>query len=228
IGRPPTEEDVWRWYLNVEMEMRSLDLEEAEFASIRTYYEEAGLFRRMRRRFFRRHYARTVAESAAFLMARKASPIILDLGCGVGTQALFFALLGARVIALDMDTVGLRVLKRRRDFWEQVSGRSLSIQCHIANSLEFDYSTEGPIDGIFSLFAFNMMQPSGVLLDRILAGAAAGLRVAILDGNNASWLARTVPSRRRTVWSPVDFNKELRQRGFHVVHHKGGVSLPPF
>jgi hypothetical protein len=51
--------------------------------------------------------------------------------------------------------------------------------------------------------------------------------MGIVDGNNRSWLARFVPSRRRDVWSPREFDAALRQRGFSIAAHRGAVSLPP-
>ncbi len=65
-GNAPSEAEVWRWYLNIEKEFRSLDLTETERSCMRAYYSEAGLLRRWRRRFFRRHYARPVRDVIAF------------------------------------------------------------------------------------------------------------------------------------------------------------------
>ena len=223
----PGEAEIWQWYLNVEQELPLLDLTAAQSASARDYYVEAGLFRRSRRRFFRRHYARTVAESVRFLFAGRQRPVILDLGCGMGTQSLLFALLGARVVGLDLDQTALAILGKRRALYERLSGRKLDIEYHAFDTLQFDYASAGPIDGVFSMFAFNMMQPSSALVDRMLAGCAADARICILDGNNRSWLARFVPSRRRNVWSPSQFASELRSRRFSIASHRGGVSLPP-
>lgn len=226
-ARVPSETEIWQWYLNVEQELSALDLTSAESACVRDYYVEAGLFRSERRRFFRRHYARTVAEAIRFLFQGRERPVILDLGCGMGTQSLLFALLGARVVGLDLDQTALAVLNKRQALYERLSGRALSVECKATDTLQFDYSTAGPIDGVFSMFAFNMMQPSGALVDRMLAGCAADVRICILDGNNRSWLARFVPSRRRSVWSPAEFAGELRSRRFSIANHRGGVSLPP-
>lgn len=223
----PDEPTVWRWYLNIEPELARLALSEEEVRYVSDYYRGAGLLRVSRRSFFRRHYARTVAEAVGYLFAHKRRPVILDLGCGTGTQTLLFALLGAHVLSLDMDGVALGILAKRKAFYEQLSGRKLAIDVQNANSLEYDYRAPQGIDGVFSMFAFNMMQPSGRLMDRILEGCSSDVRLCILDGNNRSWYARAVPSRRRNVWSPLEFEKEVRQRGFAIHRHRGAVSVPP-
>ena len=194
---------------------------------MRTYYLEAGLLRRMRQRFFRRHFVLAVSDTIQQIFATRSTPRILDLGCGLGTQSILFAALGAKVIALDLDARALQVLRERIKNYERKFGRTLAIDVQVADSLTFDYSMHSPIDAVFSMFAFNMMQPSELLVRRILDGCAADADICILDGNNESWLARLVPSRRRKVWSPDKLRERLSELGFDVVRHGGGVSLPP-
>ncbi|HZF15716.1 MAG TPA: class I SAM-dependent methyltransferase [Steroidobacteraceae bacterium] len=221
------EDDAWRWYANIAVEMANGELSEDAQMQMRTYYLEAGLLRRMRQRFFRRHFVLAVSDTIQQIFATRSTPRILDLGCGLGTQSILFAALGAKVIALDLDARALQVLRERIKNYERKFGRTLAIDVQVADSLTFDYSMHSPIDAVFSMFAFNMMQPSELLVRRILDGCAADADICILDGNNESWLARLVPSRRRKVWSPDKLRERLSELGFDVVRHGGGVSLPP-
>ena len=219
------EEAVWAWYQNIPEELASLNLDAEERDSFTAYYQDAGLLTRWRREFFRQHYSHPFCRAANHLQASEGQ-VILDLGCGTGTQALFFALRGSRVIGVDMDTVALRVFEKRRKNLERIAGRALDVSLLDANVFEVDLSHEG-VTGVYSLFAFNMMQPSTQLLGRISDWATDDVRIAILDGNNQSWLPRLVPSRRRDVLSPTQFETELRRSGFSIDAHHGGVGLPP-
>ena len=222
------EEDAWAWYLNIPLELQDYFLTDEEKSHFAEYYHEAGLLRPWRRSFFRHHYSRTLAQAANFLFAEKQSPLILDLGCGTGTQSLCFALMGARVVAVDMDSLSLSVFKKRIHYYEQISGRSLDITIHEANIFSFDFSSIGTLDGIHSLFAFNMMLPTIKLLDLLADNSRVGCRFAVLDGNNQSWLSKVIPSRRRDqCLSPVQLASELEKRGFRVTSQMAGFSIPP-
>jgi SAM-dependent methyltransferase len=225
--RDSTEADLWAWYQNSEIELRLGVLNGKHADDFRAYYEEAGLLRWWRRPFFRFHYSRTFARSAAFLLEKAGDGSILDLGCGCGTQSLYLALKGAQVVALDLNEAALGVLQQRKTFYEQLAGRRLDIVAHCADALAFDYGSIALIAGVHSMFAFNMMQPSSKLVDQILFHLVPRARIAILDGNNCSWTPRLLPWRKRAVWSPDEFPRELTQRGFCVVAHEGGAALPP-
>jgi len=222
-----SEEHVWQWYCALPSELATGFLTGAQGACIREYYVKFGLLRRWRRPYFRHHFSRTFAQSARYLLERAHAGTIVDLGCGHGTQALYLAMNGARVVALDRDATALEVLRRRQAFHERRLRTRLNVQVHCTDALAFDFSAVAPIAGVHSMFAFNLMQPSGALLDRIVPHLGAGARLAVQDGNRLSWLSRYVPGRRRAVWSPPEFAAELARRGFAVAAQRGGIVLPP-
>lgn len=229
VGAPVSEATVWKWFLNVPEELKNPFLSIQHKADFASYYREAGLLRGWRRPFFRNHYARTFAAAARFLLEGAANGRILDLGCGTGTQSIFFALLGADVVGLDMDEQALAILEKRKAFYEQASGRRIKLVAYQADALTFDYGKIAPIQGIYSMFAFNLMKPSRLLLERLAARTAQGGRLAILDGNCTSWLPKLVPSRRRPgCLAPVEFEEVLRDLSFMTVRHEAGCTVPPF
>lgn len=221
-------ENIWRWYQNVALEMGLLDLSDEEKEAFSEYYREAGLLRRCRQPFFRQHYSNTFEQASRYLLGNESKPRIIDLGCGTGTQSLYLALMGASVAAFDMDTVALEIFRKRIDCYQKSSGRQLDIAIYETNTLTFDYEQIGPIDGVYSMFAFNMMQPSDELVEKLDRVMKKGARIAIIDGNNLSWLPRIVPSRRRNVWSPEIFRQKLERRGYKIDGHQGGIVFPPF
>lgn len=222
-----SESDVWSWYSNITIECESIAYSEREIEELVGYYQGAGLLTKWRKPFFRRHYSSSFVSAANFLVGDRYSTRILDVGCGVGTQTLFFALLGHTVLALDVDAGSLNILRKRQKFYEECCGKKLDIIYLNENALDVDFKAIGPINGIHSMFAFNMIQPSSKLLDNVLSGTADRARIAVIDGNCASWVSRIFPHRRREVWSPFEFSAELRRRGFFLVRHKGGTALPP-
>jgi SAM-dependent methyltransferase len=221
-----SETQIWKWYNNilVELDLDFLSQEEKDYFS--AYYREAGLLRTWRRPFFRYHYSRTFAQAASFLLADKEQPLILDLGCGTGTQSLAFALLGAKVIALDFDKEATRIVNKRKVFYEEQSNRSLNIEILNADAFDFGYAQIAPIEGIYSLFAFNTMQPSSSLLAKMLPHCGNKSRIAIQDGNRLSWIQH-LPGRRRSTLSPIELDEALRAYSFSCSELKGAASLPP-
>jgi len=53
---------------------------------------------------------------AAHLMGDVAGKTILDYGCGMGEEAVFFAKLGAHVTAVDISPVGIEITRKRADY----------------------------------------------------------------------------------------------------------------
>jgi SAM-dependent methyltransferase len=218
---------VWRWFQNIKTELTSSGMTDEAKSLIENYYLDAGLLKRWRQPFFKQHYTCAVAAAANFLVAQNPndSPRILDLGCGYGTQSLLFAVLGAAVVALDGDTTALDVARQRKAVYETRVGRPLDIRFVDANALAFDYRRLGPLNGVHSMFAFNMMQPSSVVWAALCAALAPEARVAILDGNRDSWIGHV--RTRRGTWSPREFGVVLAQSGFATRLHRGAIALPP-
>ncbi len=220
-------ESLWQWYGNVLTELEHDFLTTDEKNYMKEYYLEAGLLQWWREPFFRRHFVESFTDAARYLLGSSAQGAIVDLGCGTGTQSLFLALGGAKVLGLDMDAKALEIFRKRREFLENKLGRSLDIEIHEGDVFRMDLGSLGPIRGVYSMFAFNMMQPSSRLLDIIAPHMVKGSRFVVIDGNSQSLFARFWPGRQRQVWSPAEFSKELADRSFSVAKHEGCVALPP-
>lgn len=225
-GEIPTLETARRWYENVRVEIDAQFLSVDEQAYLAEYYTAAGLLRSRRRRFFLNHFARAFSTAAAYLVGGRTGATIVDLGCGTGTQCLALALLGARVVAVDGDEMATQILRKRIRFYEAAAGRSLDIEVSTSDAFAFDFGSCAPIMGVWSLFAFNLMQPSSALLDRIFLHCGPGVRLAIQDGNRLSWRGH-LPWWRRRVWSPVELDGALTLRGFRRDRLSGAAALPP-
>jgi SAM-dependent methyltransferase len=196
---------------------------------LKAYYTDAGLLRAWRRPYFTYHYTDAIARALDWLVTERLggrSVTIVDLGAGLGTQSILFAAQGARVISVDIDQGALDALTIRKATYEKHFGRALDIVCVCHDVLEHDFRQYGAIDGIYSLFAFNMMQPSSAVLDRLDAAAAPGARIAIQDGNRQCAL-KLLLGRRRPVLSPGEFASALEERNYRVTLHRATGCIPP-
>lgn len=220
---------VWRWYGNLFRELEDDFLMPSEKAYMVDRQRNASEMVLVQNKpYFKHAFSDHFARAASFLLHGRKKPTILDLGCGVGTQSLFFGLMGARVIALDSDKKALDILEKRISFYQKTCQRDISISIQCVNSLEFGYSSVAPIHGLFSMFAFNIMQPSKRLISSMVPSLSQDALLAILDGNSLCWLPRVFRSRRRQVLSPLQLERELVDYGFTITEHRGGVSVPPF
>jgi SAM-dependent methyltransferase len=217
------------WYNNLFIEFIDGYLSEVEkeyvFSNKRNASERI-IYEKLRRNYFYYAFSRNFLKAVRFLFDNKACPCILDLGCGIGTQSLFFALSGAKVIAVDLDAQALAIFKKRIVFYEAIFNCKLDITIICENTVEYDYKMLPKFDGVFSMFAFNMMQPPDKLMGKLIEHMNFDARLAILDGNNLCWVAKLLPSRKRNVWSPKQFREYLIENGFEISLHKGGVVFP--
>ena len=65
------------------------------------------------------------------------SPWILDAGCGLGSEAIFFSLLGAKVVGVDINRERLDVAKKRVKYYEEKYNKVLYVEFHLKSILEF-------------------------------------------------------------------------------------------
>jgi hypothetical protein len=135
--------------------------------------------------------------------------------------------MGARIVALDQSREALDVLRKRIAFYQQAAGTRLNVEIIEASVFEADLNSQPPLDGLLSVFAFNLMQPSSQVLRHIGPWLSANVRIAILDGNVGSWPCRLSLHRSRDVWSAEAARENFQSAGFAIDRHTGGVALPP-
>lgn len=223
-GHELTQEDSWQWFQNVTVEQLLLPLSDEQRLLFEGYYRDAGLLKEWRRPFFRHHYATPLMHAVREIFADNPRPRVLDLGCGTGTQSLLFALLGAEVIGVDMDGRALEILQGRKALYEHHLGRPLAITTYCGNVFDLDFAALGPFDAVYSLFAFNMMQPLPSLVNKIGPHLSENAVVIIQDGNRSHFYNRIFRSR---FLSRTGLRTMLSAIGFDDVRHIGGYAIPP-
>jgi len=165
------------------------------------------------RQFFLYHFGALLGRAVRALFDGATTPRILELGCGSGSGALLFSLLGARVVGLDINPVLISACRRRQRFYETHFG-PLDVRFETTDVLRFDYRTLAPLDGVYSLFAFNLIQPSTELLARLIPALAPNGKIVISDGNQDglfnSWF------RHRAVLTPAQVGAILAAKHCRV------------
>lgn len=166
------------------------------------------------RPFFLYHFGPLVVKAVNTFLGDAENPLIVDLGCGSGTMSILFGLLGAQVIGIDIDSTLINASRKRQTFYETQFG-PLRIQFYATDALKFDYGRIAPVDGIYSLFAFNLMQPSEELLVRLIPALKPKGKIVISDGNMHSLYNRVF--RSRPALTPHEMQSILSTSHCHVI-----------
>jgi SAM-dependent methyltransferase len=193
----------------------------------RTAIKNAMLYRLIDNRsprFFYYHMNPLFLKAAKALFQDNEHPFIVDLGCGTGAATIFFGLLGARVVGVDVDRHIIGACNKRKELYEKEFG-VLDISFICADAFELDFSELGTYDGIYSLFAFNSIQPSSQLVPSIIQPLRKKGRIVISDGNRDSVLKKF--SRQHHVLKPMEMKRAFENNSCYVLYVEFGCMLPP-
>ena len=207
---------VKEWYKNFFIELKEISFNEGQLLKIKNQKSHGPSLQLnyLKKKFFFHHYVRTMATVIFFLFKKNKNITILDLGCGTGSQSLLFSFLGANVISLDIDEEALNILKIRKKYYEKKSNRILNITICNANALKFNFKRYGPYDGIYSLFAFDLIQPTTLLLNKICPNVKPNGFFIIQTANLKSWFNRLFKLSRAL--SKEDLYMEFQKRNFFM------------
>jgi 2-polyprenyl-3-methyl-5-hydroxy-6-metoxy-1,4-benzoquinol methylase len=91
--------------------------EEADFANrdYAPYADQLDVNAAMLRKYQRPEQLWDWRQMAAVMLGEVAGKDLLDFGCGMGEESVYFAKCGARVTAIDISEVGVATLKRRAE-----------------------------------------------------------------------------------------------------------------
>jgi 2-polyprenyl-3-methyl-5-hydroxy-6-metoxy-1,4-benzoquinol methylase len=132
-------------------------------------------------------------------------PKILEIGAGCGTEALWLALRGFSVLAIDIDDSFLGVARARQELMEQYLERQLPCAFIYKSILELDPAET--FDIIFMQQTFHHLEPRKEVLDKMAQATKQGGYVIISETN---------------FWNPFNQLLMFMARGFKTVGELNG------
>ena len=136
-------------------------------------------------------------------------PRILDVGCGVGTESLAFARLGASVMGVDVTEEYLSCARERLN---RFGPRTLDVEFSYANVLDID--VRQPFDAVWMNQAYHHLEPRAEVTAKLASLVRSGGCIFVSDTN---------------AWNPLVQLLLFKQRGFQTTRtyqDKNGVIRP--
>ena len=147
--------------------------------------------------YLRRHYANQTAEVQALI---RPGTRVLEVGCGCGTESLWFAMSGASVVGIDVNGRRIPVARERAKYVREVLGVEVDVG-FIQESL-FDFEDAAGFDAIWMEQAFHHIEPRSEVPSALRRLLRPNGHVVISEANG---------------WNPVLQLALFRQRGFQTV-----------
>jgi SAM-dependent methyltransferase len=148
--------------------------------------------------YIRRHYRSQILEAEQLIRTRK-RPRVLEVGCGLGTESLWFGLLGARVVGLDINGPRLDVANARRDWARQKLKPDLDVEFLRASVLDLD---KDRFELIWMEQAFHHLEPRAQIMQKIAGLLEPGGYLIVSEAN---------------AFNPLLQIKLFLERGFHTI-----------
>jgi 2-polyprenyl-3-methyl-5-hydroxy-6-metoxy-1,4-benzoquinol methylase len=147
--------------------------------------------------YIRRHYSNQTVEALRII---KAGSRVLEIGCGCGTESLWFAMQGATVLGIDLEEARLKVARERANYCKRVLRKDINID--FINGNIFDLRDVQGFNLIWMEQAFHHIEPREDL------PAQLG---ALLDTNGYLVISEA------NAWNPLLQLALFRRRGFKTL-----------
>lgn len=193
-------------------------LDEKSAAIMNRYYSS---YRRHFGTYARRHYAGQTREIEA-LVAQRPGARLLEIGAGCGTEALWLALRGCSVLAIDVDRERLAVAAARQAVVEGIVGRKLALEFRPASV--FDLEPEPAFDLVWMEQTFHHIEPRRQLYTTLARLVRPGGHVVIADTNGWNPLIQASLFRQRGLRTIVD---RTLPDGRRLHYGQERISIPP-
>jgi len=165
-------------------------LSDLESKIFQRYYYKTKI-NKNRRHFYEHNYAERLQHAISAIDCP--GIYILDAGCGVGSESLFYATLGANVLGVDLNTNRIRVAKRRLLFYKE----SLKGKVNFLNTDIFKISELGKFDLIWSMESVSHIDPLDRFFDHGYMNLKKGGKIIITDSNGLNPYIQLVAFRER-------------------------------
>jgi len=115
------------------------------------------------------------------LIKKKPGLDLLEVGCGCGTESLWFALQGANVNGIDLKRERLNVVRERKSVVERLIGKTLA--CNFEEMSLLDLSPSVQYDIIWMEQTFHHLEPRETMCEHICQILKPGGKLVISETN---------------------------------------------
>lgn len=151
---------------------------------------------------FRRHFSvrmRRFYDSQTreimVLLAAEPGLRLLEIGCGCGSESLWFALHGAEVTALDLKSDRIAVAEKRSEVLEREAGQRIA--CTFRRVSLFDFPEDEAFDVVWMEQSFHHLEPREAVIDRVSAVLRPGGYLIVSEANALNPLLQVQLALRR-------------------------------
>jgi SAM-dependent methyltransferase len=127
-------------------------------------------------------------------------PYILEVGCGCGTESLWMAYHGAKVVGIDIQEDRLRVARKRQEILEHHIKRKVNLT--VENVSIFDISESNLFDILWLEQALHHIEPRDKAFDKIVDLVKENGFIVISEAN---------------AWNPLIQTRLFAKRGFKTI-----------
>lgn len=207
-------------------------LSPAQYKVLKSYY-----YRHVKNvDYYGHHYAQRLRHVVRLILDLP-SPMVLDAGCGVGSETILFGLLGAKVTGVELNEERLGVAEARVSYYEDKYGTKLRTRFHLKNILKYHedekfdliwanefISHVHPVEDFFEVAAKNLKQRGYIMIcdtNGMNPYAKFSAWKAHRKGGLYSWeidpdSLEPVPYARERLLSILQCKKLLEQCGFEI------------
>jgi len=148
--------------------------------------------------YIKKYYSKQT-EDFLQLISKINRPRALEVGCGCGTESLWFAMAGAEVLGVDLSDARLAVARERSDYLKR---NSFNINVIFQNLNLFDIKPDKEFDVIWMEQAFHHIEPRADVPGKLFELLKPGGYVVISEANG---------------WNPFIQFQLFRKRGLRTV-----------
>ncbi|MGR3173239.1 MAG: class I SAM-dependent methyltransferase [Candidatus Scalindua sp.] len=223
---PLSTEKLRQWYHNLLLEIKNANYAPEKLSLLKDKRNYYGKYLSAdTREFFLNHFGGNLAKTVNYFLKGKETIKYLEIGSGCGNQLLLMALLGAEVVGCDVRQDVCNLVKKRKDFYEGVSGRKLNISLICKDVFKVDWDSREKFDAINFHFSFNDLKANEKMLELVNKLLKPGGRVVFQETNQSNYYNRLF--RRRASVMPLQVSKTLKKYNFKTYSLKGGYAIPP-
>jgi len=154
-----------------------------------------------------RVYDQRLLEVSNYLKKNKGCSI-LDVGCGVGNDLLYFAYCGAKALGIDINKSRLACAKERISVEKKLFRRKNRLNCIFENKNILDIKASKKFDVIWMKEAFHHLEPRDKILDKLKNVTRKEGYLFISESNALNPLIQLLLIKKRGINTVKEFTDE--------------------